>query len=195
MNGRASTHQRGVVLVVALIMLVIMTLLGLSSIRTVLFEERMTGNTQDRSLAFQAAEAALRDGEAVALAQSKLSPRNSGFPSSTGVYTDATSGSCPSDYFTDKTKYCNANGLCQQPDADCSPRWESGSFDAWKAASTSLTSTVKSASYIVEYLGGAYPCDPNKPTEFLACSRYRITARSGGGERASVVLQSTYATE
>lgn len=196
MSARQSNHQRGVVLIVALIMLVIMTLLGLSSIRTVLLEERMAGNTFDRSLAFQAAEAALRDGEAVALAQSKLSPRNSGFPGATGVYTDAEAGKCPTDYFTDKANYCNTNGLCKQPDPDCSPRWESSNFkDVWKTASTSLTTTASKASYFVEYLGGSYPCNPNKPSEFLACSRYRITARSGDTDRATVILQSIFATE
>lgn len=199
MSTPQKAKQRGVVLIVALIMLVVITLLGISSIRTVLQEERMAGNTLDRSLAFQAAEAALRDGEAAALAQSKLSPVNSGFPgseSNRGLYTDTTSGTCPAGYFSDKTTYCNVNGLCKQPDRDCSPRWESNAFtDVWKTSPTSLTSTASTAKYFVEYLGGSYPCDPTKPTEFLACGRYRITARSAGTDRAAVILQSIFATE
>lgn len=196
MSARHINNQRGVVLIVALVMLVIITLLGLSSMRTVLLEERMASNTFDRSLAFQAAEAALRDGEAVALAQSKLVPRNNGFPGNTGVYIDSTTDSCPADYFTDKTAYCNVDGLCKQPDPDCSPRWEASAFqDVWKDSTTSLTSTASQASFFVEYLGGSYPCDPHKPTQFLACSRYRITARSGDTDRASVMLQSIFATE
>ncbi|THF65892.1 pilus assembly protein [Pseudothauera nasutitermitis] len=60
----SSSAQRGIALIVALIILVVLTLLGLSSVRTVTMEERMTANTFDRALAFQAAEAALRLGEA-----------------------------------------------------------------------------------------------------------------------------------
>ena len=41
-----------------------MTLLGLTGVRTIVQEEKMAAATQDRNLAFQAAEAALREGEA-----------------------------------------------------------------------------------------------------------------------------------
>jgi type IV pilus assembly protein PilX len=50
-------------MVIALVMLLVLTLLATASARMTLLEERMTGNTQDRSIAFQAAEAALRAGE------------------------------------------------------------------------------------------------------------------------------------
>jgi type IV pilus assembly protein PilX len=50
-------------MVIALVMLLVLTLLATASARMTLMEERMTGNTQDRSVAFQAAEAALRVGE------------------------------------------------------------------------------------------------------------------------------------
>lgn len=56
--------QQGAVLAVALIFLLILTLLGVSSMKSTLLEEKMAGNMRDQSLAFQAAEAALRDGEA-----------------------------------------------------------------------------------------------------------------------------------
>ncbi|OYW64503.1 MAG: hypothetical protein B7Z32_07190 [Hydrogenophilales bacterium 12-64-13] len=53
--------QQGVTLIVALIFLAILTLLGITVARTTSLEERMAGNTRDRDIAFQAAEAALRD--------------------------------------------------------------------------------------------------------------------------------------
>jgi type IV pilus assembly protein PilX len=60
----ASRHgQQGAAMVVALVMLLVLTVLGTSTARMTLLEERMTGNTQDRRVAFQAAEAALREGE------------------------------------------------------------------------------------------------------------------------------------
>ena len=58
--------QRGVALAVVLILLVVMSLLALAGLRGTLMEERMTSNMKDRSLSFQSAEAALREGESVA---------------------------------------------------------------------------------------------------------------------------------
>lgn len=55
--------QRGVVLVVSLLLLLVMTIIGLASMETSTLEEKMTGNLRDQSLAFQAAESALRDAE------------------------------------------------------------------------------------------------------------------------------------
>jgi type IV pilus assembly protein PilX len=55
--------QRGVALVVALVLLVVTTLIGLASIRGTSLQERMSANMYDRSLAFQRAEAALRAAE------------------------------------------------------------------------------------------------------------------------------------
>lgn len=56
-------RQRGAAMVIALIMLLVLTVLGTATARMTLLEERMTGNTQDNRVAFQAAEAALREGE------------------------------------------------------------------------------------------------------------------------------------
>lgn len=58
-----SSRERGVSLVVSLIFLIILTILGLTAMRVATLEERMSGNARDRSIAFQAAEAALRDAE------------------------------------------------------------------------------------------------------------------------------------
>ncbi len=55
-------RQRGVVLVTALIVLVIMTILGLASINTTTLQSKMTGNLRETNAAFQAAEAGLQAG-------------------------------------------------------------------------------------------------------------------------------------
>lgn len=60
---RTHQRQRGAALVVALIILLLLTMLGLSNMRTTTVEERMASNLRDHSLAFQAAEGALRAGE------------------------------------------------------------------------------------------------------------------------------------
>jgi type IV pilus assembly protein PilX len=57
--------QRGVVLIVGLIMVLLMTIVGLAAIRGTGLQENMAGNMRDRNIAFQAAESALREGEAI----------------------------------------------------------------------------------------------------------------------------------
>jgi type IV pilus assembly protein PilX len=56
-------RQRGAVLVIGLLLLVILTVLSTSAMQSTALQERMAGNNRDRNLAFQAAEAALRDAE------------------------------------------------------------------------------------------------------------------------------------
>lgn len=56
-------REEGVVLVITLILLLVMTLLGISAVRGTTLEERMAGNWRDQNIALQAAEAALRAGE------------------------------------------------------------------------------------------------------------------------------------
>lgn len=55
-------RQRGVALVIALVLLIAVTLIGLAGIRGTTLQERMAGNYYDRETAFQAAEAALQLG-------------------------------------------------------------------------------------------------------------------------------------
>ncbi|MEO1750953.1 PilX N-terminal domain-containing pilus assembly protein [Thiofaba sp. EF100] len=187
MNAYPKTpeHQQGAALIVALILLLIMTILGLSSIRTTVMDEKMTAASYDRSLAFQAAEAALRAGEAVALAQSTASPKNSAFPNA-GLYTDSDSN-C-------NTSPCNAQGLCAQPDPDCDARWLDSTFNNW-ANAAKVNDLAGTPQYFVEYLGNNFPCNPEDATSQPNCAQYRITARSiPGANRAQVMLQSTYLT-
>jgi type IV pilus assembly protein PilX len=60
---RAPRRQHGTVLIIALILLVLMTLIGVTSMQTTTLEEKMAGNSRDRTVALQAAESALRQGE------------------------------------------------------------------------------------------------------------------------------------
>lgn len=53
--------QRGATLAIVLIFLVVLTLLAVTALSTTTLEENIAGNLRDRNLAFQAAEAALRD--------------------------------------------------------------------------------------------------------------------------------------
>lgn len=173
------TAQRGVALAVVLILLLIMTLLGLASMRGTLMEERMTSNQLDRSFSFQAAEAALREGELVAASKPVL-PGNGALGSGCAL------------------------GLCAIPDPNnATPVWRDDAV--WAAApetAVALGSQTAKPKFIVELLADNVPpagsCTTSGDVSPDAeCSgterRYRITARSEATDRAQVMLQSIYA--
>lgn len=56
-------RQRGAILIVSLLLLLVMTVLALTASQTTRLQERMAGNARDMDLAFQAAEAGLRAAE------------------------------------------------------------------------------------------------------------------------------------
>lgn len=163
-------QQSGVVLLVSLIMLLLLTLIGVSGSQVTGLEEKMAGNMKDRNLAFQAAEAALAAGEAA----------TAGKPTIT----------CPG----------AATGFYMPMDADCNgtaettPVWESAAFD-WATDSIQYTGDLKDISadprYIIEDMG-VVDCK-GSATGSLGCRNYRVTARATGGtENAVVILQSIY---
>jgi type IV pilus assembly protein PilX len=57
-------HNRGIALFISLVLLLMLTIVGVSAVQTTTLEVRMARNEHDSMLAFQAAESALRDGEA-----------------------------------------------------------------------------------------------------------------------------------
>lgn len=70
-RGRSPGPQRGVVLIVAMIMLVIISLLAAMSVRNATSSEKVTGNVRFTELANQAAEIALRICEQAVVANVK----------------------------------------------------------------------------------------------------------------------------
>lgn len=76
-------HQRGAALVVTLILLLIMSLIGVTAMRSTTEQERMSGAFQDHNRAFQAAESALREGERAV--QTEMAPT---FLGTNGWYDD-----------------------------------------------------------------------------------------------------------
>ena len=61
--GRFGGKETGVALFISLVLLLALTIVGVSSVQTTSLEVRMTRNEHDATLAFQAAESALRDAE------------------------------------------------------------------------------------------------------------------------------------
>ena len=166
-------QQRGVSLLIVLILLLIMTLLGLASMRVGLLQEKMSGSQFDRSLSFQAVEAAVREAEARI--------------ETTLTTTFPTSGSC-------------AAGLCPTPIAGATDRWTLAAPPAgtWAAATTNITQNglTVAPDYMIEYMGRT-PKDLLSSglvsdEEIQMIDIFRITARSTQANRATVLLQSNY---
>lgn len=88
--------QRGVALVVALILLVVITLVGLAAIGTTILQNRATANQYDRQISFQNAEAAMR----VATAELVADP-NTALISTRLCGHDAVSADCEANPFVD----------------------------------------------------------------------------------------------
>ncbi len=58
-RSTAPRRQRGAILIVALLILLVMTIIGVSAMRTTTLDERIAANTQYKTTTFQAAESAL----------------------------------------------------------------------------------------------------------------------------------------
>ncbi|WP_240500466.1 pilus assembly PilX family protein [Pseudomonas syringae] len=63
MSMKALGPQRGMVLLVSLVFLLLLTLIGISSMQSATLQEKMAGSVTFRNQSFQTAEAALRVGE------------------------------------------------------------------------------------------------------------------------------------
>lgn len=174
--------QQGVVLITALIFLVVLTLISVASMRTTGLEEKMAANALNQDLAFQAAEAALREGTQLVIS---------------GVITPA------SDFISGCTT--TGTGLCL-PSTTSTPIWQTvlpfgqtaSSGNAQTYMGMALTGAAIQPQYIIELL----PNISLPPGNSLAIGRnlhggiatpYRITARGWGrGAEAQVTIQSSY---
>jgi type IV pilus assembly protein PilX len=136
-NNQAS-KQTGVSLVIVLVFLIMLTLVGATSMQTAGVEERMAANGRDRTTAFEAAETALRIGEAAV--STAYSPSGSAF-----------------------TSTC-ANGLCSTgaaPDPNTYTKWSRPNTDSTilhynitaSDATHLLTTLAYSPGYYAEWLG------------------------------------------
>ena len=62
-TSKTRIRQQGAILIVSLLLLLVMTLLGITAVSTTSLEEKMASNNRQRQLAFQSASSALRDAE------------------------------------------------------------------------------------------------------------------------------------
>ena len=190
--------QRGVALIVSLILLLVITIIGLAAIRLSSTEEKMAGNTVDRTQAFQVAEASLQFA-----ASTILPPNNPPNPATfSEVYTDCANNPCSDNPANDGA--VPASAWVFPPTAK----------DASGGAGTIVTAYGNNPSYLIQYMGQCsidggnfqFTNDQNNQggggSLKTAGQCYRITARANSPEangapsqnRAQVVVQAIYRT-
>lgn len=168
--SRVPAHQAGSTLAISLIFLVLLAVLGLAAMQDTGMQERMAGNSRDKDLALQAAEAALRDAETYL--QTPVLP----------AFNGGTAGL-----------------IAGQRDAIKPSFWSDGNYN-WPNASRSFSGAAipdiaAQPSYVIEELP-----DAPLPGLSLAADEaiedhgiYRVTVRAEGGTSDAVsILQTVY---
>lgn len=167
--------QAGVALFISLVLLLVLTIIGVSAVQSTSLEVRMARNDYDSLLAFQAAESALRDGEAVV----EVLPGLGGF-TDTGV-----------------------NGLWTIAPMGETARWEDPAVWAGAnsiAANSAMNEVATQPRYIIEHVASVVKVenavqldDPYGAGGTTQIEMFRVTARGTGGTDAAVVtLQSIF---
>ncbi len=175
-------RQHGVALVMAMVFLLLLTLIGVTTMNTTSLEEKMAGNLQDKNSAFQAAEAGLRVGEA--LIRSWAVGAEPDFTLNTaGYYEPVAAGSTPVWGTVDWKNACGTAVIC--------------------LPANSISGVKTQPRYIIEKLGdvtGSSTGGGSLVAGFAAPAAgssagtmYRVTAHGTGGTDAAVAeLQSVY---
>lgn len=159
-------NQSGAVLLVGLIMVVVLSVLVASSVKTTLLQQKMTTNLRDKDLSFQAAESALRAGE-LYLQTTEEDVLSTAFDNTKGLY-----------------QFDNTRDLADDA------TWSKLSTQEI----ASLHQVVGKAAYLIEELppikvaGESLAMPMDEKSHY-----YRVTSKSKGGTTHSeTVLQSTY---
>ena len=166
--------EAGAVLIIGLIMMLLLTIIGLASIRGSDLQERMAGNMRDRNLAFQSAEAGLRAGELVSTGLSGVA-----VPNANGYFENL-----------------NLNATVKRPALWEKVDWEKPT-NSIKLADKTISNVADQPRYVIEKIvvpfdtanqgGGIDAGSPQEDKLF-----YRVTSRGVGGTTdTEVVLQST----
>jgi len=171
---KSQSSQHGAVLIIGLIMMLLLTIIGLASIRGSDLQERMAGNMRDRNLAFQSAEAGLRAGELVSFGLS-----GTAVPNANGYFENL-----------------NLSSTVKRPAVWEKVDWETGTYSI-KLADNTIANVAEQPRYVIEKIivpfdtanqGGGI--DAGSPQEDKLY--YRVTSRGVGGTTdTEVVLQST----
>lgn len=166
--------NRGVALFISLVLLLVLTIIGVSAVQTTSLETRMARNEHDSLLAFQAAESALRDGET------------------------AVEGVVSTAEFTDT----GAGGKWTVAPLGNDPRWMVADWSGagTVVAPTAVADVAAPPRYMIEHVASvvrqqnAYQLGSDYATsDANRVEMFRVTALGiGGSTHARVMLQTTY---
>lgn len=144
--------QRGSALVVSLLILMVMTVIGITAMGSTTLEERMANNNRQRQVAFQSAEAALRDAETF-LTTSITSV------ASLALFNGATPG-----LYTQRIPVVGMSPVAPAPAFNIydDTNWAAGNS---MLPTVALGSVTRQPRYIIEYMGrvGEPPLDYTVP--------------------------------
>lgn len=185
----AVARQRGVALIMALIMLVVVTLVALSGMRNTSLQEKLAGNLYDRAIALQSADFALAAAEAWILANE----RSAILKDSRVVDCSQASANCPT--IPTNAFAPSPNGWTSVTPTDFNEGVKAGSNPQYfiqylglknSEANTSTKESVLSLQYGATGGGGSNDSPQN--------ATYRVTARSSqptdNNDRAVAVVSS-----
>jgi type IV pilus assembly protein PilX len=169
-------QQSGVVLVISLIMLLLLTIIGVTAMRVTGLEEKMAGNSKDQNVAFQASEVSLRDSET--WIAGRVTEPEANTTGSNGIWIlnsmdpDAT----------------NAINWWQESTRD--QAWWQGNAIAYGAALSVVSTTPYSLIERKQYVSDTLLLGTTNVQDGL--TYYQVTARgTGGNDLSKVLLQST----
>ncbi|MBV1879782.1 MAG: hypothetical protein KUG79_19220 [Pseudomonadales bacterium] len=170
--------QRGIVLFMSLVMLLIITVLGISSVQTTSLQERMARNARDSNLAFQAAESALKDAEVIVEALTSLAQFNAASATENGLFYEA-------DYDA-VTNWSQIN-------------WADASGN-YMTAATNIEGIASPPKFIIEHLktvvsdvDSLNQSNIGQSTGSARTQIFRVTVYgTGGSDTAHLLIQGTY---
>lgn len=188
-------RQNGVALIMSLVMLLILTILGVSSVQTTSLQERMSRNATDANMAFQAAESAVEEAEGYLETVSSLLPFETA--NTEGRYNSADeAGDGPLD-FGDFNWVVNVNDPDQQ--TDCAPPAGFEDRDCVIVTNT-IDGVAAQPRYVVEFIKTVVSDEDLLNLDNIGGGSgagrtqiFRITAYGTGGTAAArVMIQTTY---
>ncbi len=169
-------NQRGVALFISLVLLLVLTIIGVSAVQTTSLEERMARNTNDSVLAFESAEVALRTAEE--FLRSNVN--------SVALFPPG-----------------GNNGLWKASDYLQTERWEQANVwtgnNSVELPANTIAGVAGQPRFIIEWVAtvqrseNPYMLVQSSSAVFDRIEIFRITARGvGGTNNARVLLQSTF---
>jgi Tfp pilus assembly protein PilX len=192
--------QSGITLIISLVLLLLLTIIGVSSMKVSNLQEKMAGNDRDRNLAFQAAEAALRAAQRH-LEEFRYAEKNIHLFCNTGAnpvdpannpglfHQVKADGKTSVD--TDADAFCTTCASdCTEPDIYAAATWADNNKTI--PFETGNTLLAKQPRYFITYIETHISPKAEINKYFPPIYTFMVTARGTGAQDASEVILRSY---